>query len=275
MVRVSDIRSWLNDYAPFRYAASWDRCGLQVGDPHAPVEDVLVALDPTSRTLAEAKRYRCQCLVTHHPLIFQPLEALTTDTFPARLVIAALQADIHVIAAHTNLDAAVDGTNDQLARVVGLADTEPFETDAAWTGEQRYGGMARIGLLPRPLPLGDWVQRICTGLGGGVVRVVGDRTREIRRAAVCAGSGGSLVERVIATDCEAYVTGDLKYHEAQRAMEAGLAVVDVGHFASERLIVEPLAAFLRSRAAREQVSLTIRVALDETDPFWYVGPSED
>jgi len=70
MVRVRDILAWIDLFAPFRYAASWDQCGLQVGDPQAPVERLLVALEPGSATLQEAADLRCQCLVTHHPCCF-------------------------------------------------------------------------------------------------------------------------------------------------------------------------------------------------------------
>ena len=147
MVLVRDILAWLDRFAPFRYAAPWDQCGLQVGNPEAPVDRLLVALDPTSRTLEEARKLACQCLVTHHPLLFQPLKALRSDLFPGNLVIAAVLGGIHVIAAHTNVDAARDGTNDILGGMLSVVRMEPLERDEAWIGEDRYGGMGRIGQL--------------------------------------------------------------------------------------------------------------------------------
>ncbi|MFP5213482.1 MAG: Nif3-like dinuclear metal center hexameric protein, partial [Acidobacteriota bacterium] len=147
MARVKDILAWLDAIAPFRYAASWDRCGLQAGEPGAEVNRVLVALDPSTRTVKEAADRGCQCLVTHHPLIFKPVAAVLTDRFPGLPLAMALRNGINLVAAHTNLDAAREGTNDRLAELLGLELTGPLETERAWEGEENYGGMGRIGAL--------------------------------------------------------------------------------------------------------------------------------
>ena len=78
-----------------------------------------------------------------------------------------------------------------------------------------------------------------------------------------------MLERVIASKVDVYVTGDLKYHEGQRALEEGLALIDIGHFASERLMVHPLADYLRNRASRELVRLEVLTSCEEKDPFWF------
>ena len=269
---VGDVIQWLDAGAPFRYAASWDSCGLQVGDPRSAVSRVLVALDPDSTTLEEAARRDCQCLVTHHPQIFQPLKALRLDEHPAALVAFALRRNIHVVAAHTNLDAAREGTNDQLARLLGLTDCRPLESDQAWRGEDRYAGMGKTGLLERPATIEELVGKLRGALGAIAVRGVGDPGRTVRRVGLCTGSGGGFMEKVVEAGCEAYVTGDVKYHEAQRAREAGLAVVDVGHFASERIVVSPLAAYLQSQARRKGSDVEVLTAREETDPFWTDAP---
>jgi dinuclear metal center YbgI/SA1388 family protein len=268
MLLVRNILCWLDDFAPFRFAESWDHCGLQVGDPEASLERILVALDPCSQTIREAERLKCQCMVTHHPIIHRPLNAVRMDEHPGRLVAEALMKGISMIAVHTNLDAACQGTNDHLARLLALDVLEPLEADAGWKQEQLYGGMGRVGLLSRPVSLGEMVEATRGALGGIGVRVVGNREKVIQRVAVCSGSGGSLVERVIATGSDAYVTGDIKYHEAQRAVEADLALIDIGHFASERIIVKPLVDYLTAKAAVEGSRLEVFAATEERDPFW-------
>jgi dinuclear metal center YbgI/SA1388 family protein len=268
MVRVKDILGWIDEHAPFRYKESWDQCGLQVGDPQAAVKRVLVALDPSSGSLDEAVRKGCDCLVTHHPLLFRPISSVRSDRFPGSVVAGALRAGVHLIAAHTNLDVARDGTNGHLARLLSLTAVEPLETEASWLDESRYVGLGRVGLLPRAVSLEELVSDTRKVLEVSAVRVVGDRRGRVHRVALCTGSGGSLVEKAIQSGSDVFITGDVKYHEAQQAVEAGLAVVDVGHFASERIVVPVLAEYLRSRAAREGADLELLAAAEESDPFW-------
>lgn len=268
MLCVKDVLRWVDDRAPFRFAMSWDRCGLQVGDPEAPVHGIMVALDPSADTIEESVEAACQCLVTHHPLIFRSMNAVRRDQFPGSLVVRAIEGGINIISAHTNLDAARAGTNDCLAELLALENIEPLEVEAAWQGQEQYAGMGRTGLLPGVVKIEDLAARVADVLGGIKVRVVGDRGREVRRLALCTGSGGSLIETVITRGSDVYVTGDLKYHEAQMALAAGLSLIDVGHFASERLVVRPLAEYLQSRGVKEGFSPKVLIAAGERDPFW-------
>jgi dinuclear metal center YbgI/SA1388 family protein len=271
MVFVRDVLAWVDGYAPFRYAASWDHCGLQVGDPAAEVATLLVALEANSVTLAEAARRGCQCLVAHHPLIFQPVQSVRADEFPGGLVTRAILGGIHVIAAHTNLDAAVDGTNDVLAGLFTLHTVSPLEVDASLEGADRYRGIGRVGMLPCEMSLEQLVREAGRLLNSETVRAVGNPDQRVSRVALCSGSGGSLIDSVLNVGVDVYLTGDVKYHDAQRAIEGGLAVVDIGHFASERLIVPPLARYLRTRVAQVSTSVHVLEAGNETDPFWH-GP---
>ena len=267
MLKIKDIYNWLDGLAPFRYAQSWDQCGLQVGDPEALVERLLVALDPSSAVLAEAEERKCQCLVTHHPLIFRPLKAVRLDEFPGRLVARALSSGIHLIAAHTNLDAAKQGTNDRLSELLSLKNVEPLEFEDAWSQQDRYGGMGRTGVLPKAMRLGDVITLCERVLDAKGVRIVGSPDRRILSVALCTGSGGGMLEQAIDSGVDVFITGDVKYHEAQRALEAGLALVDVGHFASERLIVEPLMNYLKGRVQDTGAPLVVLTAECERDPF--------
>lgn len=267
MVNVADILSWLDSYAPFRYGASWDNSGLQVGSPEAAADRLLVALEPSSKSLREAVERKCRCLVTHHPLLFHPLSVVRWDTYPGNLVSMAVKEEISLIAVHTNLDAAREGTNEQLSRILGLGSMEPLETEDEWKGEDRYAGMGCVGSLPQPMRLEDFASFAAGAVGCTCPRVVGNLDGMIRRVAVCSGSGGSLLDTVIGMNADLYVTGDVKYHEAMRAEEYGLALIDIGHFASERVVVGPLAEYLRSKAVRERVVLEVCTADAEVDPF--------
>jgi dinuclear metal center YbgI/SA1388 family protein len=267
IARVKNILEWIDRQAPFRFAASWDNCGLQVGDLEAPIERVLVALDPSSWSLGEAQSRGCGCLVTHHPLLLKPIKTVRPDSYPGSIVFSAIKKGINLIAAHTNLDSAVAGTNDQLARLLSLGNIEPLEVEAVWKADALYGGMGKVGMLPAPASLRQLAGQLRAALGTPGIRMVGESDRKVRRVALCTGSGGSLMELVIARGCDVYVTGDVKYHEAQLALEAGMCVLDVGHFPSERLIVKPMADYLQSQAKLCGVSLEVLTATTENDPF--------
>ncbi len=267
MVTVADILNWLDSLAPFRYSASWDHCGLQVGSPGAEVERVLVALEPGTKSLGEAVYRKCQCLVTHHPLLFNPVYVIRQDMWPGNLISTAVKEEVNLVAAHSNLDAARDGTNEQMAKVLGLQSVEALETEGIWEGEERYAGLGCVGTLPRPVRLREFALFSEKAFGCMAMRVVGNPDKRISRVAICSGSGGSLLDAVVEKRADVYITGDVKYHEAVRAEEDGLAIVDIGHFSSERVVVRPLAEYLRSRAAREQAVLEVYTADTESDPF--------
>jgi len=267
MVRIKDIFQWIDSWAPFRYAESWDNCGLQVGDPESQVTRVLVALDPASCVLREAQELGSQCVVTHHPLLLRPINSVRTDSWPGSIIRQALLSGISIIAAHTNLDAAAQGTNVQLKDLLGLDVIGPLDAGAVPCGDERYMGIGLVGLLPREATLESLAAKLNGVLGGTVVRITGDLRKQITRVAVCTGSGGSLMGKVLASGAEVFVTGDLKYHDARFAEESGLAVIDIGHFASEKLVLEPFGDFLRSRAKSEGAELEVFVSKSETDPF--------
>jgi dinuclear metal center YbgI/SA1388 family protein len=270
MVRIKNVFQWIDSWAPFRYAESWDNSGLQVGSFSSLVSRILVALDPVSSVIEEAHDLGCQCVVTHHPLLFRPVTVIHTDSWPGSVISRALISGITIIAAHTNLDVSLDGTNARLKELLGLEAAKPLEDQALYSDEEQYFGMGIVGTLPHAATLESLASRLNTCLGG-TVRITGHPEKSVKRVAVCSGSGGSLMGSVLAADADVFISGDLKYHEARLAEESGLALIDIGHFASEKLILEPIADFLRSKAKSEKTELEIFVAKSEVDPFKLVA----
>ena len=267
MVQIKDILQWIDSWAPFRYAESWDNCGLQVGNPDSAVTGVLVALDPASSVVREARELGCQCVVTHHPLLLRPINVVRTDSWPGSTISLALLSGISIIAAHTNLDAAREGTNARLKELLALDFTGPLDAAAVFCGDEQYLGVGLVGMLPHEATLESLAVTLNGALGGTAVRITGDLQKQISKVAICTGSGGSLMEKVLASGAEVFITGDLKYHDARCAEESGLAVIDIGHFASEKLIIEPFGDFLRSKAKSEAAELEVFVSKSEKDPF--------
>jgi len=124
--RIQDLNGLLNALYPAQFAEDWDNVGLQVGDPLARVDRVLVCLDPTREALAEAAERHTQAIISHHPLIFKPLKQLTPNSETGSLVWEAVRSDIAVFSLHTNLDRANPGLNDWLAEKLQLEGCQPL-----------------------------------------------------------------------------------------------------------------------------------------------------
>lgn len=274
-ITVAHIVQWIDELAPFRFAESWDNCGLQVGDPRSEVSRVLVALDPSLETVREAVRKQCQALVTHHPLFSKAVSTLSLDRPPGAIVAEAIRGNVSIIAAHTNLDAAVCGTNDTLARALGLAMQGPLEGDPQTVQDGRYLGLGLYGLLPQPKPALELAEHLGRLVGIRSLRLVGNPEQFVQKAALCTGSGMGLLHRVVQNGCQVFITGDVKYHDAQAALDQGIVVIDIGHFASEAFGVPPLADALRTAARGRGVALEVLTSTVEKDPFVTVIFSKD
>ena len=242
-------------------AAEWDHCGLQVGDPAWSVSRVLVTLDVTSAVLAEASAAPHTLVLAHHPLLLQPLRAVTPSTAAGALALRAAHAGIAVAAAHTNLDAADDGagTSDPVVRALGLTGVTPLCAPAA-PGARPMG---RVGDLPEPMTLRELARTIARELPAPSARSCGDGERQVRRVAVLGGSGTSAVLDAIGAGADVLVTGDVRHHVALDTLELGLALIDAGHHATE---VAAMPAFAeRITAAAPAHGLRARVVLSTID----------
>lgn len=217
--------------APFVLAESWDNPGLLVGDPGAEVIRVLVTLDATCAVIAEAARLGCQLVVSHHPIIFDPIRSVTAET----AVYQAIRAGVAVICAHTNWDKVQNGVNDQLAAALGLRNS------AILDGEE---GFCRVGCLPSETTPQDFAKALAQALGLAPRYNPGGRA--ISRVGLCGGAGADMAfsPAARAQGLDAFVTADVKHHQFIQAAEQGITLYDGGHFATENLSTPPLAAAL-------------------------------
>ena len=241
MVKLQDVMQAMERIAPRRLAEEWDNPGLLVGSPHDEVRKILVALDVREETVERAIEDGCDLIVAHHPLIFRGLKAVRTDDATGRKIARLIKADIAVFAAHTNLDSAAGGVNDVLAERLELHDVAPLVEGAA----DSEPGLGRIGSLRAEFSLEDFAALVKEKLGLSSMRIACAGERRISRVALCGGSGAEFVGRAAAKGADAYVTGDVKYHDAERAIGLGIHVLDAGHFATEQPIVARLAERLK------------------------------
>ena len=245
MASVSEIRDFFNEKAPYYMKLDFDNVGLLVGFCGTEVERVLTALDITDAVIEEAAAIGAQLIVSHHPLLFDPLKRVTDDDPKGRKVIRLIRSGISAICLHTNMDTAQGGVNDCLmaalgGRVTGLLDPHGQHPDGT-----PYG-IARVGELPEPMAFRDFLRRTKERLRSNGLRYV-DGGRPVRRIACCGGSGGSDMEKAFAAGCDTFVTADLKYDHFLWAKEAGLNLVDADHFCTENVVVPHIAELLRAQ----------------------------
>ena len=162
---------------------------------------------------------------------------MRTDDATGRKIARLIKADIAVFAAHTNLDSTVGGVNDVLAEKLELKGVVPLAEGAA----DSEPGLGRIGSLDAEFSLDDFAARVKVKLGLSSMRIVRAGDHRISRVALCGGSGAEFIGRAAAKGADVYVTGDVKYHDAERAIGLGVHVLDAGHFATEQPIVVRLA----------------------------------
>jgi putative NIF3 family GTP cyclohydrolase 1 type 2 len=129
-------------------------------------------------------------------------------------------------------------------------------------------GIGRIGELPEAVPFKEFAAMLKEKLGLDAIRLVGDPDKMVKKVGLCTGAGVSFVSLAAAKGCDAYLTGDIKYHEAQDAIEKGVGVVDVTHYASEVLIVPVLQKKLTEAAKENGWDIEVVISKVNGQTFW-------
>lgn len=224
----------LSDF-PADDAEAWDRTGLTVGDPASVAVRVAVALDATVSAVQAAAAAGANVLVTHHPAYLDPPSRFRPASSAATagsgsVVWAAIKAGVSIMSFHTALDASPRAAN-MLPSALSLDWSGRVVMPGA-NARGGYGQLCTVSAHDAPLTLGALAAR-CTSVFAQVPRVWGDFDREISRVVTFTGSGSDVVEACLREGAECLVVGEIKYHAALDASEAGLSIIDIGHDTSE------------------------------------------
>lgn len=253
MHTVSDILNFLDTLAPRSMKMDWDNVGLLCGDLDAPVTKILVALDPFEAVVDEAQCKDAELIITHHPLIFQPLKAITEDNQIGRCIRKLCFFSINAINAHTNLDCAPGGVNDRLAQMLGLTNIQVI--DPMGVDEQgREWGLLRMGEVAQQ-PLCEFLESVKSNLGCQGLRYV-EGGKLVSKVAVGGGACAGELMAAVRAGCDTFVTADVKYNQFWDAKDLGLNLIDAGHFATENPIVAVLAEKIAAAFPEIQVIIS-------------------
>lgn len=239
-MKAKQVLDALEQYAPLPLQDSFDNAGLQIGlTAEQEVTGALLCLDVTEAVIDEAERMGCNLIVAHHPLLFHGLKSITGKNYVERCVIKAIQKGIGIYAAHTNLDNAVGGVNYRIAEKIGLANLSFLEAKAM----EIPAGSGVIGELSVIEDEHDFLMRLKSLFGIQCIRYNGLNGRKIRRVALCGGAGGFLLPQAIAQGADAFLTGEMRYHD-YFGHEDELLIAEMGHYESEQYTIDVLADIL-------------------------------
>jgi dinuclear metal center YbgI/SA1388 family protein len=264
MPKLSDVVSIVEEIAPPGLAAEWDNTGLQVGDPAKQVRRVLVSLDPLPTGMDEAVKLGCDLIVSHHPLFFRPVRSLDLARGQGMVVDGAIKNGVAIYSAHTSLDRVPHGVSDALASPFKLKLARPLKAVPGWPAGYGFG---IVGELPKKMKAGDVAVRLKDSFKIGRVKLIGDPHMPVKTLAMCGGSGSDLIEDAAGAGADAFVTGDIKYHEALDALSLGICVLDVGHFHSELPVVARMAGLLKEAFKDRGWKVDVRTSKSQEEPW--------
>lgn len=226
-----DLVRWLDDYLDIDAVPDPSLNGLQV-EGGAEVHNVAVAVDSSLTTFEQAAELGADMLIVHHGLFWGPARAVTD--MHARRLRFLLENDINLYAAHIPLDAHHEvGNNWGLARLLGMADLEPF---GDWQGH----AVGVKGTFPNPISLRDLADQLETELGESVLVHAGGKT-EVGSLGIVSGAAARDIELAADAGLDAFLTGEPKHDTFYIAFERGLNALFAGHYMTETVGVNLLA----------------------------------
>jgi len=237
-MNIKELYDHLCDLAPKELSCQWDNDGLMAAaDLSREVKRVLISLDATEAAVKYAAEHGFDVLLTHHPMIFKGPKNVTPLSLDGRRIIASLTGGVTVMSFHTRLDAAENGVNDELCRVLGL------EADGVF-GDEEAPTLGRLATLPEGMTLRELAAHVKRSLGAPMVKLITlDPDQVVTRIALCGGDGKSFTYPALHEGAEVLITGNSSYNAAQDGAECGIATIEAGHFETE----EPVCAVLAEK----------------------------
>jgi len=256
MTSVTDIYNYIDSFAPFDTAMDFDNCGILVGDKDMNVSKVLICLDITKETIEEAKAFGAQLIISHHPVIFNPLSSVEKGSVVYELIENRLTA----ICAHTNLDMAKFGVNRSLAEKIGIRSITGMDINPETKAPEWF-----CGELFEPMSSEDFALLIKESLKAGAVKFT-KYNKRIKKVGLCSGSGADYIKRAAEENLDAFLTSEVKHHQLLEAKTLDICIIDAGHYATEA----PIKEFLCDMMKRKFPGVMFKSSIDETDPALYI-----
>ena len=261
-MKIKEVLSALERFAPLPLQESWDNAGLQVGLTETEVSGALLCLDVTEKIVDEAIQKGCNLIVSHHPLLFRGLKTISDLTDVQRTVMKAIENKVCVISMHTNMDNANGGVNFRIASKLGLRDVGFF---ASKTVDGVEAGSGVIGSLEEPMAADDFVIAVKKAFDVECAMCNELLHRPVRKVAICGGAGDFLLDEAIKAGADAFITGEMHYHQ-YFGYEQQIQICVIGHYQSEQYTAEIFEEIIN----RECPGVKTCIAETCTNPILYI-----
>ena len=259
MLTCMDVMQCLEELSPTSFAEKWDNVGLLIGRKEKKIESVMLCVDVNETVIRQAIQKGIDMIVSHHPIIFSGEKRITDENVFGTRLLDLIQADICVYAMHTNFD--VIGMADAAAERLDLLETKVLHV--TYEDEIATEGIGRVGKLKGTMSLEELAHFTKEVFDVPSVKVFGNPETLCCEVAVCPGAGKSLVENVLHTEADVYVTGDIDHHTGMDLVAQGVCVIDAGHYGVEKLFVPYMYDYFTKILPECNVIKAI-----EGDPFW-------
>ena len=244
-MKIIEVVNALERFAPLPLQEDYDNAGLQIGLTEAEISGALLCLDVTEETVDEAIRKGCNLIVSHHPLIFRRLRRIAGEDMVQRVVAKAIVNHIVIVSMHTNMDAAQGGVNFKIAEKMGLS-------HVGFIGKTRQAEAHGV--------LADADAMVAGGEG-----VMGEWLRRpIRKVALCGGAGAFMLDEAIARGADAFVTGEMSYHQ-YFGHEQKIQIAVIGHYQSEQFTTEIFKTIIEEQCE----GVKCEISAIDTNPIIY------
>lgn len=201
---------------------------MQVGDLNEDIRNIMLTLDINYETVEFAISNNIELIITHHPFLFSNIKSINYSTYEGSIIRMLIKNNINLYSMHTSFDMADLGVNQKLAERLNIKNYDVLHiVNKDLSG---YGGIGNI----EPFNIIEYSKMVKSNLKAEHIKLYcNSNDKIIRRVAFCGGSGSEFIKDAIDKNGDLYITGDIKYHQAQEALNNNLCIIDAGHFYTE------------------------------------------
>ncbi|WP_036909393.1 Nif3-like dinuclear metal center hexameric protein [Prevotella sp. FD3004] len=261
-MKIKEVLSALERFAPLPLQESWDNAGLQVGLTETEVSGALLCLDVNERIVDEAIAKGCNLIVSHHPLLFRGLKTISDLTDVQRTVRKAILNGVAVVSMHTNMDNARGGVNFRIAQKLGLKNVGFFAQKSV---DGIEAGSGVTGELPEPQAADDFIIQVKKTFGVECAMCNELLRRPVKKVAICGGAGDFLLDEAVKVGADAFITGEMHYHQ-YFGYEQQIQICVIGHYQSEQYTAEVFEEIIQ----KECPGVKTYIAETCTNPILYI-----
>lgn len=233
----------LEDSLKLKKQEDWDNSGLQIVNLDDDIKTIMLTLDMDLKASNHAKDNNVDLIIAHHPFLFGSIKSIDLNSQDGKIIKTLIHNNIHLYSMHTNLDMADMGVNKALAEKMNIRNLSVLhEINEDGSGYGGIGDVEEDGIM-------EFAKKVKQSLNCSMVKLYApDKNAIINKAAFCGGSGSDFIYDAIKKGAQVYITGDIKYHQAQSAMKNNLCIIDAGHFNTEFPVLESIKTIIEKQS---------------------------